>query len=206
MRMDRSSTHSPEPEPKSGSRRTTVDVESPEAKRRKIRKGTRSCWECKRRKIRCNFGSAADTLCIGCQRRGTHCLSQEYPEEASRPAEKNQQIGDRIVRVEALVEQLVRKARNASPQGSHACPAHVVPALSKTMSAETEGAATVAQPGLPTPSASDVESTRVNTYCNTSPVRSPHNRQLMVVRCSLINSPGRDPVRDCEYRLDAVGH
>lgn len=89
---------------------STYRHESPEAKRRKIRKGTRSCWECKRRKIRCNFTSAADAVCIGCHRRGTHCVSQEYPEEASRPADRGQQIGDRIVRVEALVEQLVKQA------------------------------------------------------------------------------------------------
>jgi hypothetical protein len=91
----------------------TPEEVSPEAKRRKIRKGTRSCWECKRRKIRCNFSSAADQVCIGCSRRGTHCVSQEYPEEASRPAEKGELIGDRIVRVEALVEQLVKQVSTA---------------------------------------------------------------------------------------------
>jgi hypothetical protein len=96
-----------------GVRRPAPDKASPEAKRRKVRKGTRSCWECKRRKIRCNFTSAADAVCIGCSRRGTHCVSQEYPEEASRPAEKGEPIGDRIVRVEALVEQLVKQVSTA---------------------------------------------------------------------------------------------
>ncbi|KAL7922337.1 hypothetical protein ACQKWADRAFT_320872 [Trichoderma austrokoningii] len=78
------------------------------AKRRKIRKGTRSCWECKRRKIRCVFDNAAeDALCVGCQRRGITCVSQEFPEEEQRGG-RARQMGDRIVRVEALVEQLVR--------------------------------------------------------------------------------------------------
>lgn len=175
--MDDSYTHSPsDPELESRARRNGADLESPEAKRRKIRKGTRSCWECKRRKIRCNFGSAADTVCIGCQRRGTHCLSQEYPEEASRPAEKNQQIGDRIVRVEALIEQLVRKVRNPSPQDSQASPTHVVAASSKTTPAEAEGPVAVGQLGLPTPCASDVEPPRVDTHCETPPVWFPNMR------------------------------
>ncbi|KAM0258935.1 hypothetical protein ACHAQJ_003591 [Trichoderma viride] len=85
-----------------------------EAKRRKIRKGTRSCWECKRRKIRCVFDNAAeDALCFGCQRRGTTCVSQEFPEE-ERSGGRARQMGDRIVRVEALVEQLVRTVGNSS--------------------------------------------------------------------------------------------
>jgi hypothetical protein len=84
------------------------DTADSEAKRRKIRKGTRSCWECKRRKIRCTFTSHRDTVCIGCRRRSTKCVSQEFPEEASAPADRSRFMGDRIVRVEALVEQLVK--------------------------------------------------------------------------------------------------
>ncbi|KAI1629981.1 putative Zn(II)2Cys6 transcription factor [Exophiala viscosa] len=57
------------------------DDSEPEPKRRRVRKGTHSCWECKRRKVRCNFASAADTICITCRRRGTKCVSQELPEE-----------------------------------------------------------------------------------------------------------------------------
>ena len=50
-----------------------------EAKRRKVRKGTQSCWECKRRKVRCIFASP-DTICNNCQRRKTTCISQELPD------------------------------------------------------------------------------------------------------------------------------
>ncbi|RAK95407.1 Zn(II)2Cys6 transcription factor [Aspergillus ibericus CBS 121593] len=77
----------------------------PPAKRRKIRKGTSSCWECKRRKIRCTFAAKSNATCIGCQRRGSKCLSQEFPDEVG---EEGQPIGDRIGRVEALVNQLVK--------------------------------------------------------------------------------------------------
>ncbi|KAK0739312.1 hypothetical protein B0T21DRAFT_409666 [Apiosordaria backusii] len=78
-------------------------------KARRIRKGTHSCWECKRRKIRCTFAAPSDAVCLGCHRRGTNCRSQELPEELSTPADRNRQMGDRIVRVEALIEQLVKK-------------------------------------------------------------------------------------------------
>ncbi|PTB38411.1 hypothetical protein M441DRAFT_29782 [Trichoderma asperellum CBS 433.97] len=50
-------------------------------KRRKIRKGTQSCWECKRRKIRCTFASPTESVCDGCRSRRVKCLSQEYHDE-----------------------------------------------------------------------------------------------------------------------------
>jgi hypothetical protein len=48
------------------------------AKRRKVRKGTRSCWSCKRRKVRCVFRSDSDAVCFTCTRRGTNCVSQIF--------------------------------------------------------------------------------------------------------------------------------
>ncbi|AEO63011.1 uncharacterized protein THITE_2040701, partial [Thermothielavioides terrestris NRRL 8126] len=53
--------------------------EQSEPPRKKVRKGTRSCWECKRRKIRCSFAAPADVICLGCKSRGTACVSQEFP-------------------------------------------------------------------------------------------------------------------------------
>ncbi|PVH99827.1 hypothetical protein DM02DRAFT_471419, partial [Periconia macrospinosa] len=49
-------------------------------KRRKTRKGTRSCWACKKRKEKCIFDSSSN-LCQGCQRRGTSCIGQEFPDD-----------------------------------------------------------------------------------------------------------------------------
>ncbi|KAK3359671.1 hypothetical protein B0T25DRAFT_600824 [Lasiosphaeria hispida] len=122
-----------------------------EAKRRKIRKGTRSCWECKRRKTRCTFHSELDVVCIGCRRRGNKCLSQEFPEEASEPTDKGRQMGDRIVRVEALVEQLVKTvATNSKTSGSESTESNLNP-----------------NPGIPTPGSTDSE--RVLTLYDSSP-------------------------------------
>jgi hypothetical protein len=75
-------------------------------RRRKVRKGTRSCWECKRRKIRCMLASPGDATCIGCQHRRVPCVPQELPGDPSpSPAKKdNQRLGQRIARVENFMK------------------------------------------------------------------------------------------------------
>ncbi len=83
-------------------------VYEPEAKRRKVRKGTRSCWECKGRKIRCTYMTPEDNVCDGYIRRSTNCVSQELPEQPLAPVDRRRQMGNRMVRVEALVERLVK--------------------------------------------------------------------------------------------------
>lgn len=77
------------------------------ARRRKVRKGTRSCWECKRRKIRCIFSSSEDVACIGCQRRRTPCVSQEMPEDLSPARIGNRHLGHRIAKVEGFMKELL---------------------------------------------------------------------------------------------------
>ncbi|KAK9792101.1 hypothetical protein AB5N19_07747 [Seiridium cardinale] len=83
-------------------------VREPQAKRRKVRKGTRSCWECKGRKVRCTYMTDNDTVCEGCFRRGTDCISQELPEQPLAPVERRRQMGNRMIRVEKLIEKLVK--------------------------------------------------------------------------------------------------
>ncbi|KAJ4198915.1 hypothetical protein NW759_016190 [Fusarium solani] len=78
-------------------------------KRRNIRKGTRSCWECKRRKARCTFENASDTVCIGCRRRGSTCVSQEYPEETSQARQSSERRREHFARIGKMVVQIVRE-------------------------------------------------------------------------------------------------
>ncbi|KAL9129510.1 MAG: hypothetical protein Q9175_007279 [Cornicularia normoerica] len=74
-----------------------------EAKRRRLRKGTHSCWECKRRKIRCILDPRTDaTTCKGCRRRGSQCVSQEFPEELSLAMDKTHKRGDGDIRERTL--------------------------------------------------------------------------------------------------------
>ncbi|PGH17666.1 hypothetical protein AJ79_01028 [Helicocarpus griseus UAMH5409] len=45
--------------------------------RRKMRKGTKSCFECRRRKIRCTYDPERPNLCNECYTKGTACIDQE---------------------------------------------------------------------------------------------------------------------------------
>jgi hypothetical protein len=84
-------------------------------KRRKIRKGTSSCWECKHRKRRCEFVPESSSVCVSCHRRGVPCISQEYTDTAN---DKYEALGHHIDRVEDMVHQLVHQ-RGAQPRGPY---------------------------------------------------------------------------------------
>ena len=86
---------------------------------RKVRKGTQSCWECKRRKIRCTFTAPRDTTCNGCKRRGTTCIGQDHPDISTSGSPR--QYADRLCRVEGLVEQLVKKVDFCIDSGHTRC-------------------------------------------------------------------------------------
>ncbi|MCJ1401941.1 hypothetical protein MMC11_005158 [Xylographa trunciseda] len=87
-------------------------VDGPESKRRKVRKGTQSCWECRRRKVRCIFAATSEAACENCRRRGTACNSQEHPEEAT-PSAGSNRVEARLGRVEELIEHLANSAVTA---------------------------------------------------------------------------------------------
>ncbi|KAH7073053.1 hypothetical protein FB567DRAFT_401680, partial [Paraphoma chrysanthemicola] len=46
--------------------------------RKKMRKGTHSCFECRRRKIRCIFQPDNPDVCSECFARGSRCVDQEH--------------------------------------------------------------------------------------------------------------------------------
>ncbi|AEO61199.1 hypothetical protein MYCTH_2311136 [Thermothelomyces thermophilus ATCC 42464] len=75
------------------------------AKRRRVRKGTRSCWECKRRKIRCMLPAPGDGACIGCHHRGVACVPQDVPEDPFPVKKDKRRLGERL----ALIEQTLMK-------------------------------------------------------------------------------------------------
>ncbi|KAK0662034.1 hypothetical protein QBC41DRAFT_260717 [Cercophora samala] len=93
---------------------TTITLETsgisniePPRKKLRVRKGTKSCWECKRRKVRCIFSVETNSVCDACERRRSTCISQEFPDLATQ--QNTGYTEDRLGRVEALVENLVRK-------------------------------------------------------------------------------------------------
>ncbi|KAF6798150.1 hypothetical protein CSOJ01_12800 [Colletotrichum sojae] len=90
------------------------------ARRRHVRKGTRSCWECRRRKIRCVFNVQAADICRTCWDKGTPCVGQEFPENEAPPTRVTVgSVGGRLGRMERLVEHLYHRT---SPGRSPAPP------------------------------------------------------------------------------------
>ncbi|KAF2483227.1 hypothetical protein BDY17DRAFT_310278 [Neohortaea acidophila] len=74
----------------------------------KLRTGTFSCQECRRRKKRCVFDEAAGNgaySCISCRKNGTPCLSQTLD------ADDHTLLDARLKNMEAQVEMLVRRRR-----------------------------------------------------------------------------------------------
>ncbi|KAJ6120683.1 hypothetical protein N7523_004963 [Penicillium sp. IBT 18751x] len=77
--------------------------------RRKVRKGTSSCWECRHRKKRCDFGPGS-TVCVFCVSHRLECVSQEFSESTN----TYKKVEQRIDRVEGLVKQLVQQRKRKS--------------------------------------------------------------------------------------------
>ncbi|KAL7813333.1 hypothetical protein V8C26DRAFT_165135 [Trichoderma gracile] len=88
---------------------------SARAERRKPRRGTTSCWECKRRKTRCHFNNSGSSACESCERRGCKCVLQHVEEpslvtEAADRSIRARHPGDQLDHLEGLVGRLVRQS------------------------------------------------------------------------------------------------
>jgi hypothetical protein len=89
----------------------TSTEDGPLTKRRKIRKSTQGCWDCKRRKVRCTWAMESNTICDNCIRRNTTCTSQEHIEDEEIPKKSNiVDVEARLRRVEDVLQQLVDSA------------------------------------------------------------------------------------------------
>ena len=131
-------------------------VAQPESKRRKVRKGTQSCWECKRRKVRCIFSATRDTICQNCRRRGTACNSQQHPDVPVPSFSGSNQIQARLGRVEELIERLGNRAVVAHISNTPAkdpSEGHLTELDSGSLVSHTDDF----DSGIPTPTASAVE-------------------------------------------------
>ncbi|KAJ9489819.1 hypothetical protein VN97_g3435 [Penicillium thymicola] len=84
--------------------------------RKKIRKGTHSCWQCKHRKVRCNFASDSDQSCKECFARGLPCRSQELPEPENPRESDRTYLNERMARVEMLLEKLLIRVDSGGSQ------------------------------------------------------------------------------------------
>ncbi|TAQ87966.1 hypothetical protein B7494_g3724 [Chlorociboria aeruginascens] len=67
--------------------------------RKKMRKGTQSCAECRRRKIRCNY-TAGSSVCSSCVARGSLCVGQQVEALAT---DERISLRDRVTKLERLL-------------------------------------------------------------------------------------------------------
>jgi hypothetical protein len=74
--------------------------------RKKMRKGTHSCWECRRRKIRCTFSADNQTTCTECFARGSRCVDQEHV-ESDVVVDQRKNLRERVARLESLLVNLM---------------------------------------------------------------------------------------------------
>ncbi|KAL9091634.1 MAG: hypothetical protein Q9165_004710 [Trypethelium subeluteriae] len=88
----------------------------PEADKRplkKMRKGTHSCFECRRRKIRCIFSPENSSVCSECFARGSKCLGQNEVDVEASSIDNRKNLRERVAKLEALVEALSNDRTNA---------------------------------------------------------------------------------------------
>jgi len=96
-----------------------------EPPRKKMRKGTKSCIECRRRKIKCTFEPGRTSICNECFTRGSTCIDQEHGDTSgfthntSPPQQKDEQnatLKERVNFLEDLVKQVLERlpGKNAS--------------------------------------------------------------------------------------------
>ncbi|KAF2141777.1 uncharacterized protein K452DRAFT_250611 [Aplosporella prunicola CBS 121167] len=74
--------------------------------RKKMRKGTHSCFECRRRKIRCIFSTEHAGSCTECFARGSRCVDQEHADNDT-VVDNRKNLRERVARLESLVESLL---------------------------------------------------------------------------------------------------
>ncbi|KAH6681823.1 putative Zn(II)2Cys6 transcription factor [Halenospora varia] len=78
--------------------------------RNRARKGTRSCTECRRRKVRCIRLSEDTQICRGCEERGSACIPQKY---SSQPVQLQREPSRyRISQLESKVASLSKVVRD----------------------------------------------------------------------------------------------
>jgi hypothetical protein len=112
-------------------------------RRRSLRKGTHSCWACKRRKEKCSYDDG--NVCTGCLRRGSRCVSQRFADNdaaqttaatatATGTAIRLQRIEDMVAELTSQIQSLSRSQRQRyTPPVTCSSPSPVPPAtLSQT--------------------------------------------------------------------------
>ncbi|KAJ5082581.1 hypothetical protein N7532_011624 [Penicillium argentinense] len=101
---------------------TWADSNGPPRKR--MRKGTKSCIECRRRKIRCTYTADHPDVCNECRLRGSKCIDQEHHDDdismqpGSGQGEQRYSLRERVAHLENVVQGLVKRLDQQSTASS----------------------------------------------------------------------------------------
>ncbi|KUJ13490.1 uncharacterized protein LY89DRAFT_158891 [Mollisia scopiformis] len=85
-------------------------------RQKKLRKGTKNCIECRRRKIRCTYPRDS-AICSPCLTRGSRCRSQHdrlFPDSDI----ETMSLRDRVARLESMLETVLQRLPNDNSQES----------------------------------------------------------------------------------------
>ncbi|EED14840.1 C6 finger domain protein, putative [Talaromyces stipitatus ATCC 10500] len=96
--------------------------------RKKMRKGTKSCTECRRRKIRCTYDSDRPNICNECHSRGFECIDQEHgtldPKVTGLlSGEQSYSLRERVTQLENVVRDILQQMEHTTPSSASASPA-----------------------------------------------------------------------------------
>ncbi|KAF2792735.1 hypothetical protein K505DRAFT_325977 [Melanomma pulvis-pyrius CBS 109.77] len=148
------------------------------AVRKKMRKGTHSCFECRRRKIRCIFPPDNSDVCSECFARGSRCVDQEHA-SPDVIVDHRKNLRERVSRLEALVDSLLEDKTERS--------------VTDTSSSKTPNIIT-RDTFPPTPLSSDASSTILQNA-----QRAPSDRGHHIPILSVFE----DALNDAEVRIKA---
>ncbi|RMZ88038.1 hypothetical protein DV736_g4733, partial [Chaetothyriales sp. CBS 134916] len=94
--------------------------------RKKMRKGTKSCLECRRRKIKCTFEPGRPQICNECHTRGSACIDQEHGDiqvyGQQTADQSSQSLRERVSALEGLVKQVLDKLPDGQAASSSSSP------------------------------------------------------------------------------------
>lgn len=76
--------------------------------RRRMRKGTHSCVECRRRKVRCIMAADAQA-CEGCVMRDLRCTDQEHGISKAEVVRKRSKLQERRIDLQSLISHILQK-------------------------------------------------------------------------------------------------
>ncbi|KAL8682708.1 MAG: hypothetical protein Q9186_001304 [Xanthomendoza sp. 1 TL-2023] len=129
---------------------TTPNSESSDSNpRKRMRKGTHSCLECRRRKIRCIYDSDA-TTCTRCISKRLHCVEQEYGDAKALGADKRKSMREKTSELEGMISQILTRldthGATTGPQDAEAKAAEALRCLRmELLPSTTMGADVLAQ-------------------------------------------------------------